>query len=69
MSKRQVDHLVNGDYEPYQCECGNDKFSVVKEYSDYNIGTVEMELHCECGVEHSWAYGYAGKLNEGAGEE
>ena len=66
MSKQQVYHLVNGNYELYQCECGNDKFSVIKEYHDYGIGTVEMEFICECGVKHHWAYGYAGKLE---GEE
>lgn len=62
MNKRSIDHLVNGDYEPYYCECGNNVFSVVKEYTEYGIGTVEMEFHCKCGVAHHWAYGQAGIL-------
>lgn len=67
MSKQQVYHLVKGNYEPYHCECGNNVFVVIKEFSEYGIGTVEMEFHCECGKKHYWTHGYAGKL-EGESE-
>jgi len=69
--KHPIQHLINSELEWFLCNCGNNKFYIMREYlmrGEEHLGAVEIHFTCECGEGYIWEFGDIRKISESESE-